>query len=136
MATRVSSVTHQRRVLVASDYFVSAFRPEVTDTRQTQSATKATWNDFQAPHTSPTGSVDSFRTRRPRNGLDGGRHSPANVSCAAAEARFDNATVVANETFKQTSNSGANSSLRSSRALSGATSEALGTEEDKHPGLR
>ena len=31
-------------------YFVSVFRPEVTDTRQTQSATKATWNAFQAPH--------------------------------------------------------------------------------------
>jgi len=81
--------------------------------------------------------VDSFGTRRPRNGLDGSRHSPANVSCAAAEARFDNVTAVANETFKQTSNSGSKSSLRNRRALSGATtSEALGTEEGKYPGLR
>ena len=61
--------------------------------------------------------------------MDGSRHSPVNVSCAAVEARFGNVTVVANETFAQTSNSG---SLRNSKALSGAaTSEALGMEEGK-----
>jgi len=67
VASTVSSVTHQRRVpgcLRNPLYFVSAFRPKMTDTRQAQSATKATWNAFQAPLTSPT-STNIILTRWP-----------------------------------------------------------------------